>query len=118
MEDDPWQSERAKNELLAADVIALSVTALSELAWVLSSGYKIARSDIASVIRDLTKSGRAHTNWNAVQAGLIALENGGDFADAVIETEGHQLGGDVFVSFDRRAIKNSVREGRSARVPA
>lgn len=117
IEDDRQQSDLAKRELTDADTIALSLTALSELAWVLSAGYKISRSDIAAAIRRLAESGRAQTNWPAVQAGLAALDDGGDFADAVIEIEGRQLGGDAFVSFDDKAVKVALRAGRNARVP-
>jgi len=41
----------------------------------------------------------------AVDAGLIVLEAGGDFADGVIAFEGRRLGGVVFTSFDRTAIE-------------
>ena len=32
------------------------------------------------------------------------LEAGGDFADGVIAFEGRWLGGDTFVSFDKKAV--------------
>ena len=38
--DDERQSELAQKELLNADSVALSLTALCELVWVLSRGYK------------------------------------------------------------------------------
>lgn len=41
----------------------------------------------------------------AVEAGLKVLEAGGDFADGVIAFDGAWQGGDVFVSFDKRAVK-------------
>lgn len=33
------------------------------------------------------------------------LDAGGDFADGVIAFEGRQMGGETFVTFDRRAAK-------------
>jgi predicted nucleic-acid-binding protein len=117
IEDDKLQSDLAKHELSNADSIALSLTALSEVAWVLSAGYKISRPDIALAIRGYVETAGAQANWTAVQAGLASLEQGGDFADAVIEIEGRQLGGDVFVSFDDKAVNIASRAGRSARAP-
>ena len=43
-------------------------------------------------------------NRPAVEAGLTALEAGGDFADGVIAYEGEWLGADEFVSFDSKAV--------------
>ena len=117
VKDDSRQSEIAIEELEAANAIALSSTALSEFVWVLTMGYKFDRATAAIFIRELIESGKILANWHAVEAGLAALDNGGDFADAVIEIEGRQLGGDVFVSFDEKAVKISARAGRAARVP-
>lgn len=117
IEDDKLQSDLAKQELSNAGTIALSSTALSEVAWVLSAGYRISRADIALAIRGYVESAHAQANWTAVHAGLASLEQGGDFADAVIEVEGRQLGGELFVSFDEKAVKASVRAGRKARLP-
>ena len=39
---------------------------------------------------------------------------GGDFADGVIAHEGEWLGAEVFVSFDRRAIRRLEAQGRAA----
>lgn len=41
-------------------------------------------------------------NRSAVEAGLAVLEAGGDFADGIIAYEGNWLGGETFVSFDKR----------------
>jgi predicted nucleic-acid-binding protein len=117
VKDDPYQSALAIAELEAAEVIALSSTALSEFVWALTTGYKFKRDVAAIFIRELIESGKVHANWPAVEAGLAALDQGGDFADAVIEIEGRQLGGAVFVSFDEKAVKISRQAGRSARIP-
>ncbi|WP_265289136.1 PIN domain-containing protein [Verminephrobacter eiseniae] len=44
------------------------------------------------------------------------LEAGGDFADGVIAHEGHWLGGESFVSFDKKAAALLTAQGRSARL--
>jgi predicted nucleic-acid-binding protein len=45
------------------------------------------------------------------------LDAGGDFADGVIAHHGHLLGGDTFVSFDRRAVDLLASQGKAARFP-
>lgn len=117
VKDDSRQCVEAIAELEFADCIALSSTALSEFVWVLTTGYKFNRAIAATFIRELIASGKVEANWPAVEAGLAALDQGGDFADAVIEIEGRQLGGEVFVSFDDKAIKIASAAGRPARRP-
>jgi predicted nucleic-acid-binding protein len=117
VKDDARQSEIAVAELEAASAIALSSTALSEFVWVLTMGYKFDRATAANFIRELLESGKILANWPALEAGLAALDQGGDFADAVIEIEGRQLGADIFLSFDSRAVKIANLAGRLARVP-
>jgi predicted nucleic-acid-binding protein len=46
--------------------------------------------------------------------GLLQLEAGGDFADAVIAHEGQWLGGDTFLSFDRKAVALLQQRGIAA----
>jgi predicted nucleic-acid-binding protein len=42
------------------------------------------------------------------------LDAGGDFADGIIAYEGSWLGGEIFVSFDKKAVK--LIEARSGSV--
>lgn len=44
------------------------------------------------------------------------LEAGGDFADGAIAYEGRWLGGETFVSFDRKAVSLLMAQGQSARL--
>jgi predicted nucleic-acid-binding protein len=44
------------------------------------------------------------------------LEAGGDFADGVIAYEGHWLGGETFVSFDKKAVALLKKQAQSARL--
>lgn len=55
-------------------------------------------------------------NRPAVEAGLIVLEAGGDFADGVIAYDGRWLGGETFVSFDKKAVRLLTAQGQAARL--
>lgn len=113
--DDKHQSKAAQAELANADLVALTLPALCEVVWVLSRGYEIPAIEVAEAIRDLVNSGNVVANRPAVEAGLALLDAGGDFADGVIAYEGSWLGAEVFVSFDREAVKVMVAQGESAR---
>ncbi|MCE4317542.1 PIN domain-containing protein, partial [Xanthomonas hortorum] len=52
----------------------------------------------------------------AVEAGLLVLDAGGDFADGVIAYEGNWLGGETFVSFDKKAVALLTAQGQSTRL--
>jgi predicted nucleic-acid-binding protein len=39
-----------------------------------------------------------------LEAGLATLRAGGDFADGVVAHEGQWLGGEIFVTFDAKAV--------------
>ena len=114
--DDARQSKAAQAELAKAELVALAIPALCELVWVLSQGYKIPVAVIAEAIRRLINSGNVAVNRGAAEAGLEALEAGGDFADGVIAHEGAWLGADAFVSFDKQAVKLVKASGGAARV--
>ena len=114
--DDESQSKVAQLELAKADVVALALPALCELVWVLSQAYKVPFADIVEAIRRLINAGNVVVNRPTVEAGLSLLEAGGDFADAVIAYEGSWLGAEIFVSFDRKAVKLMEARGESARL--
>ena len=50
------------------------------------------------------------------EAGLAALDAGGDFADGVVAYEGSWLGADAFISFDGQAVKLLEAQGAIARL--
>lgn len=85
-------------------MVAVSLHSLCEFSWVLARAYGVAKPDIAATIRKLIDTAHVVTNRPAAEAGLAMLEAGGDFADGAIAYEGRWLGGDVFVSFDKRAV--------------
>lgn len=114
--DDPRQSAAARDALASADLVALSLAALCEFVWVLSQGYKISNADIAGTIRRLLESATVAVDRPAAEAGLAVLERGGDFADGVIAYEGAELGGESFLSFDKKAVKLALAAGKPARI--
>src|ERR1700712_2793517 len=109
--DAAQQSKIAHSELNKADLVALALPALCELAWVLSRGYKIPSGKIAEAIRGLINSGNVVVNRPVAEAGLALLDAGGDFADGIIAYEGNWLGADTFVSFDKKAVKLMQAQG-------
>jgi hypothetical protein len=64
--------------------------------------------------RALLAAANVKVNRPAVEAGLAVLEAGGDFADGVIAYEGAWLGGETFVSFDKKAVTLLMDQGHSA----
>ena len=78
--------------------------------------YDLPASDAVIAIRALLSAGNVKVNRPAVEAGLAVLEAGGDFADGAIAFEGHWLGGETFVSFDKQAVTLLAAQGQSARL--
>jgi predicted nucleic-acid-binding protein len=112
--DDETQGLLAKELMESADRVAISVHALCEFAWVLASRKAMSNRDIAASIRGLLETKSVVVNRPAVEAGLAILDAGGDFADGAIAFEGEALGGDAFVSFDKKAIKLLQNSGMNA----
>lgn len=111
LNDDQKQAEKARLALTKAEWVAIPLPVLCEVVWTLSRGYKLAADDIAAALTTLLNAANVHTNRSAVAAGLQMLLAGGDFADGVIAHEGQTLGGEVFVSFDKQAVKLLNKQG-------
>lgn len=116
VQDDVKQGRAAARLLKEAEIIALSSTSLCEFVWVLSRVYSFAHQDIAIAIEALLNAGNVVVNRPAVDAGLAILNHGGDFADGLIAYEGRWLGGDTFVSFDKKAVQLAKKQGNQARL--
>ena len=114
--DDEAQATRAVALLESADMVAVSLQALCELVWVLRSRYEVAKPDIAAAIRTLLGTNNVVANRPAAEAGLAVLDAGGDFADGVIAYDGSWLGGETFVSFDKKAVSLLNRLARPAQL--
>ncbi len=114
--DDPVQESVAVKVLTDAELIAVALPCLCEFVWVLRRVYNFQPSDAAAAIRALLAVANVEVNRPAVEAGLSVLEAGGDFADGVIAYEGNWLGGETFVSFDKKAVVLLTAQGQSARL--
>jgi predicted nucleic-acid-binding protein len=116
MGDDPVQARVAAKVLTDAKLIAVALPCLCEFVWVLLRVYGAQASDAATAIRALLVAANVEVNRPAVEAGLAVLEAGGDFADGVIAYEGNWLGGETFVSFDKKAVALLTAQGQPARL--
>ena len=116
VQDNVQQARRAAKILAEADLIAVPIPVLCEFVWVLRRGYKKSPGDVSDAIRRLMRSANVAMNRPAVEAGLSALDAGGDFADGVIAYEGEWLGAEEFVSFDSKAVSLLQAQGGRARL--
>ena len=116
VQDDPPQARQAAKALREAELVAVPMPVLCEFVWVLRRGYKKSAVDVSDAIRRLMRSASVVMNRPAVEAGLSALDAGGDFADGVIAYEGEWLGAEEFVSFDSKAVSLLQAQGSRARL--
>lgn len=114
--DDPTQASIAAKVLTDASLIAIALPCLCEFVWVLLRVYNFQPTDVATALRALLDTANVEVNRLAAEAGLSVLEEGGDFADGVIAYEGNWLGGETFVSFDKKAVTLLTAQGQSARL--
>jgi len=118
LEDDPSQSLRAKRLLEESEQVIVSRHALCEFVWVLSRTYKLPKAEIVTAMSKLLNSGNVIADDAAVNAGFRAMEAGADFADGVVAYEGRWLGGETFVSFDKKAVEALAKQGMKAKLLA
>ncbi|AXY23281.1 MAG: type II toxin-antitoxin system VapC family toxin [Acetobacter aceti] len=116
LQDDAAQCRAARKVLTDASLIAVSLPSLCELVWILRQGAKLPKGDVATAVRALLGTSNVVMNRPAVEAGLAFLEAGGDFADGVIAHEGAWLGGETFVSFDKKAVSLLKKQGKKTRL--
>jgi predicted nucleic-acid-binding protein len=116
LDDDPQQYKLALDALEKSETVAVTNHALCEMAWVLRSRYGVSRSAIAATIRGLLETRNVVLDSATVNAGMATLESGADFSDGVIDYEGRWLGGETFVSFDKRAVAALEKHGRKVKL--
>lgn len=114
--DDLEQYEIALDAMEKSEAVAVTNHALCEMAWVLRSRYGVSRPAIAATIRALLETRNVVLDSATVNAGLTMLEAGADFAAGVINHEGRWLGGETFVSFDRKAVAALEKQGQKAKL--
>ncbi|ARN81435.1 type II toxin-antitoxin system VapC family toxin [Methylocystis bryophila] len=114
--DDQKQARAAAAMLSKATLVAVSTAALCEFVWVLRRLYRFERDEIVAALRALTEAANVEVDEPAAAAGLAMLEAGGDFADGVMAFEGQRLGGETFVSFDKKAVTRLSKLGVKAQL--
>ncbi len=114
--DDAAQARIAFRILREAELIAVPLSCLCELVWVLRRVYRFQRTEIVRALETLLEAGNLALNRAAADAGLATLRGGGDFADGVIAWDGAWLGGESFVSFDKKAVTVLKKQGIAARL--
>ncbi len=115
-EQDAEQCRVARLALSSAERVILSRHALCEMVWVLSRSYKLPKDEISKTILALLDADNVIVDNAAIEAGLKAMEAGSDFADGVIAYEGRWLGGETFVSFDKKAVSAVEKQGHEAKL--
>jgi predicted nucleic-acid-binding protein len=114
--DDPEQYKLALDTMEKSEAVVVTNHALCEMAWVLRSRYGVSRENIAATTSQLRETKNAVLDTAAIDAGLSMLEAGADFADGVIAYQGQWLGGETFVSFDKKAIAAVAKRGMKTRL--
>ena len=111
VDDDPIQRRVAARIVMEAEAVIVGFHALCELAWVLRTSYRFSKAQIVLAIENLCGVESVTVDRAALEAGVNAMRSGADFADAVIAYEGRMAGGDVFVSFDKKAVAAIAKHG-------
>ncbi|MDR0529492.1 MAG: type II toxin-antitoxin system VapC family toxin [Zoogloeaceae bacterium] len=102
-----------------ADEIIIPTHVFCELVWVLINGYKINPAVVHAALSDFLRRDKLVIRDDEVEAGMLFLEKGGDFADGVIAHTGRNMTRSraVFVSFDKKAIRLLTESGITAMLP-
>ena len=116
IEDNAEEALAARTLVADAQSVIVPLVALCETLWVLKSIYKLRRPERVSVVKGLLRTRKIVLDRPVVEAGLAVLEAGGDFADGVIAFDGARLGGETFVTFDRRAADLLRKSGHDCRL--
>jgi len=114
--DDKKQARLASKVLKEAELVAITLPCLCEFVWVLRRVYQFGQEDIFLALEALLNADNVAVHRPGADAGISMLKAGGDFADGLIAHEGKWLGGDTFVSFDKRAISLLSDKGEHARL--
>ncbi len=111
MQDDVRQA-RLASELIEALTVDepgfISLVAVIELVWVLSSSFELVRSQVVQALEALLQTKEiqvenAEVVWRALR---IYRASTADFADCLIERSAAAAGCARTMSFDRGAVKN------------
>lgn len=106
VKDDTEQARRVFELVTSAELVFIPTPCVLEFVWVLRSVYKLPRDTIAASVRALIDTENFVTDEHALEVGLQVYNAGGDFEDGIIASAGFAMGSEVFVSFDRQAVKH------------
>ena len=109
--DDFHQFEMAARCLEAAETVIIPIVALCETVWVLTRAAKWPGPTVARALRVLLDDPKVLTDRPLVERGLAMLDEGGDFADAVIAADGQRFAKATFATFDRTAARLLAARG-------
>ena len=115
LDDDMVQSEASRLALSSADQIVISRHAFCEMVWLLPQRYKMPKAEVGNVIHGSLIARNVIADTASVRAGLACNGGGRDFADGVIAHEAW-LGGDTFVSFDKKAVASDCEAGAAGQI--
>jgi predicted nucleic-acid-binding protein len=118
LSDDAVQGRASRRALSSAEQVVIGRHVFCEMVWLLRQHYKMPKAEIVKVVHSYLDADNVITDTAAVQAGLEAMEAGADFADGVIDYEGRWLGGETFVSFDKKAVSVIAGQGFQAKLLA
>ena len=111
VEDDTRQTAAAakliEHAVAADQPLFVSTIVLCEFVWVLGGSYRVSRSEIGRVLRELLRA--RHLTFDApdhlVRALDAFLHGKGDFADYLIREQGRAAGCEAVATFDRALLK-------------
>jgi predicted nucleic-acid-binding protein len=103
--DDDVQSPLSAKAIEGAETVVVSSIVLCEAVWVLERAYKLKAKEIAKTLKDFIVSETVEVDRPLAEAGLAALERGGDFADGIILFEAERAKVDQLVTFDQQFSK-------------
>lgn len=101
----PWQARVATETIHSADSVYLSDIVLAETEWVLETVFELTKSEINSVLKQLTSNTRfIFEDWSAVQCALVDYSENPkvDFSDCLISRRANNKGAQTLYSFESR----------------
>jgi predicted nucleic-acid-binding protein len=109
-QDDPVQSAKAahllERQLTPHRPGFISLVTIAEVVWTLASNYDLSKREIAQILEGfLGAPNIVVQNEQEVDAAMIALDEGSDFADALIAALGTWAGCSRTLTFDRKATR-------------
>ena len=104
--DDADQAERARAYVTEHAPCWINRIVMCETVWVLERFYGLGRTRIALALKQVLDTTQFEVeDIDAIQAGLLALDEGADFADVVIAATNKSRGCDATATFDRKASR-------------